>query len=167
MNLWRWLRQSGRIETMADALESEVRSRMESERASVVLRAELESERVRRITAETLAVERRAEVERLVAELATVRGDHNRMIEERMKSLDSLNVKLMTERVPEVPPDMAQFKRDPSAAVHAIRQIQKIHHDVDAAVLKKMHPKFGGISGAVMNQVMEEYNNERDKVAPV
>jgi hypothetical protein len=83
-----------------------------------------------------------------------------------MKSLDALNVKLMSDRVEEKPPDMEQYKRSQEAlGINAVRQVRKIHHDMDAALLMWGHPGFKGaadrlaraagkVSGAVMNEVM-------------
>jgi len=136
----------------------------EYERDMERLNTDLARERAARISAEVLAVERRSEVERLIAELAAVRGDLQRITEDRLKSLDALNVKLMTERVEEKPPDMRQFKASEETARSAISRVRQMHRDVDMAVLAKLHPRFAvvakhmgeGVAGAVMNEVQGE-----------
>ena len=157
MNLWRRLRQSDRIDSMTTALEIQIRESNEREREREALQSELDRERRARITAETLSVERRAEVDRLIGELAAVREDLRRITDERLKSLDALNVNLMTARVEEKPPDMAQYKKSMEAmGVNAVRRMKQIHHGMDAALLTKLHPRFAKVTGAVMNETMGE-----------
>jgi hypothetical protein len=138
----------------------------EYERDMERLNADLVRERSARISAETLAVERRAEVERLVSEVAAVRADLQRITEDRLRSLDALNVKLMTDRVEEKPPDMSQYRENEGLAKRAISRVRQLHRDMDIAVLTKLHPRFAGVAehvnagaqvaGAVMNEVQGE-----------
>jgi hypothetical protein len=138
------------------AVEQQVRLRNDAQQLSNAMDADRVNERARRISAETLAVERRAEVERLISELSGVRTELTAVMAERLKSLDSLNVKLMTERTEEKPPDMAQYKKSLEAlGTNAVRQMRHIHHSMDAAILTKMHPRFAKVAGAVMNETME------------
>jgi hypothetical protein len=155
MNLWRWLRQSDTVDHLTVALEESIRQHSEAVRTATWLRSDLDRERELRISAETLAVERRAEVERLISELSSVREELSRLVADRMKSLDALNVSLMTERVEEKPPDMAQYKKTmESLGANAVRQMRQIHRQADAAVLTKLHPHFAKAAGAVMNETM-------------
>jgi hypothetical protein len=158
MNLWRWLRQSDRIDALTEAIEIQVRESQERDREREQLESDLSRERAGRISAETLSVERRAEVERLIDELKGVRSELNGIVTERLKSLDSLNVKLMAERAEEKPPDMAQYKKSlEDMGINAVRQMRKIHHGMDAAILTKMHPRFAKAAGAPMNESMAEH----------
>ena len=157
MNPWRHLRQSDRIDALTQALEIQVRESQQHEREREDLERDLQRERAGRITAETLSVERRAEVERVIVERDAVREDLRRITDERLKSLDALNVKLMTERVEEKPPDMAQFKAAQQLGMNAVHRMKEIHRKMDTALLTKMHPRFQKANGAVMNEAMVEH----------
>lgn len=103
----------------------------------------LESERTRRIAAESIASERRGEIERLTAQYYELREDLTRVLAERIKSVDALNVKLMRESVPEPAPDLAQFqakqKNDHMNPVMAARENERL---MSWALIEKLHPTF-------------------------
>lgn len=153
-----WWRQSDRISALGAALEERIRIGQQMERDLADLQLSLDRERQLRVSAEVLSVERRAEVERLVADNKSLRTELQGVLEERMRSLDALNVRLMTERVEEKAPDMEQFKKTEQlgqVALHAIGRVRQMSHDMDAALLTRLHPRFKKVEGAIMNETMK------------
>lgn len=106
------------------------------------LQAELTLERTRRVAAESIAVERTTQIDRLTEQEREVRAELSRLISERIRSVDAVNVKLMADRAPEAAPDMTQFKALNKAKEQIVQQVREVHRRVDRAVLEKLHPRF-------------------------
>ena len=105
----------------------------------------LEREQTRRIAAESIAEERRAEIERMTVELKEQREQLKIVMSERLKSLDALNLKLMESRIEEKPPNMEQFKRSEESAHSAIQTMRRIRESnmaMDMALITRLHPNF-------------------------
>lgn len=136
-----------------EAASLSVRQKIEAESRLAHVSAELELERTRRISAEAVAVERKAEVERLIAEVERLQS----VLTERAKSLDALNLKLMETKTPEPLPDIKQFNPVAKQAMQAITQIKDIHRQMDWQILTKLHPKFANLGNSRnMNAPQEE-----------
>lgn len=106
------------------------------------LTRELELAHSSRVATEALAAERRAENERLIDQLREMREDLRRVLEERLKSLDSLNTRLMTPRVEDKPPDPATFKRSEMAELGraAIGHVRMASRQMDEKFLSAKFP---------------------------
>lgn len=145
MRFWRVLRQSDRIAAIEAALQERITElRLFQENLESAER-QLDRERAQRIAAEAVAAERRAEVERLVAEVAAQREQTRSVMADRLKSLDALNLKLMESRAEEKAPDMSQYKRSEEAAgraIHTMERVRQMSAAMDNALLTKLHPKF-------------------------
>lgn len=133
-----FFRAVSRARQLQEELEGEVRQRIAVEDQLEQVNRALDVERTFRIAAETVASERRGEIDRLHEELKDVRSCLASVTQSRMESLDALNVRLMKERVEPPPPDMAQFR--------VLQEVQKSvrakHREVDMAILSQLHPKF-------------------------
>jgi len=145
MSLWTILRQTDRIAALERALQEKISHERSMEAAMNDCERRYEIELTRRISAEAISGERRAEVERLVLELSDSRDQFKALMSERLRSLDALNLKLMEPRAEEKPPDMAQFRRSEDTAAGAVRSMQnlrKMSADMDMALLTQLHPAF-------------------------
>lgn len=127
-----------------EALEAEVRAHEETKTQLRERAQSLETERVRRIAAETIASERREEIDRLMQQCRELREDLARVNADRLRSLDALNVKLMREPVPEQPPDMEKWKASSHVAqiANVVAAARRNEHMADMALLNKLHPAF-------------------------
>ena len=160
MRFWRWLRQSDEIEMLELALDAQTKLKREAEAASKEIATQLDVERSRRIAYESIATERRAELDRQIAQFKEMQEAYETMLRDRMKSLDSLNVKLMETRTEAPPPDLKQFRVAEQAATQAVRKIRQSNSQVDIALLTKLHPRFQKVAGAVMNEVSAAHTQE-------
>jgi hypothetical protein len=135
-----------RSQTQAEAMESEVREHAQCRADLDTARADLDRERVRRIAAETVAVERAKELDRVIQMCSNYREDLARVNAERLKSLDALNVKLMRESAPEPPPDMEKYRTQGTGEDRStqVRKVMEAHRKMDLAILSQLHPAFKG-----------------------
>lgn len=131
-------------QTQASALETEIRTHEDTKQQLHERIVALESERVRRIAAETVASERREEIDRLATQYREIREDLSRVNAERLKSVDALNVKLMREGVPELPPDMEKLRRHAAdgAMMKVVQSARQNDRIVDRLLLERLHPAF-------------------------
>lgn len=137
---WPWTRNRILLGALAEA--ERARIAMEEELRS--LRSTIEVERAKRIAAESVSSERLAEILRLRTDLQSA-GERE---QNRMKSLDLLNVKLMESKAEPPPPDIKQF---------ALQQVERLkdtirsqNKAVDLALLTKFYsPKrtLGTVEG--------------------
>jgi hypothetical protein len=103
--------------------------------------------------AESLATERLRVNERLEHEIVRLQELNERLISERLKSLDTLNLKLLESRTEPPPPDLKQYRESlETAAMEAgsqaarrqmVGETRNIHRAMDTAILKKFYPQFG------------------------
>lgn len=128
--------------TQAEALESEIRVHEETKELLHERVLSLESERIRRIAAETVASERREEIDRLVTQHREMREDLSRVNAERLKSVDAINIKLMREGVVEPPPDMEKYKTTPRAQSPQGRIAMHLNGKFANDLLRTHHPSF-------------------------
>jgi hypothetical protein len=63
----------------------------------------------------------------------------NRIVSERIKSVDALNVKLMRDNAPEVAPDMSQYKATEKKH-QIITDMRAQSRAMDMLMLQKTHP---------------------------
>lgn len=147
------------------AAELSTRQKLEAESRLAHVSAELELERTRRISAEAVSFERKAEVERLIAEVERLQS----LLNERAKSLDALNLKLMETKTAEPTPDIKQYTEMAvkKQTMQAITQIRDLHRQMDSAILTKLHPKFIASLGNSrnMNAPQEEVPRETEEGA--
>ena len=141
-------------QSQAEALESEVREHEEAKRNLSTAIVQLESERSRRIAAESIASERREEIIRILDQTKDYQRQLEYITTERIKSLDNLNVKLMEVKAPEPTPDITQFRAVDKLKTQMVQQIRDSHNAIDMAVLSKLHPKFK--PRIVMNETPKE-----------
>lgn len=128
--------------TQAEALESEIRAHEETKTLLHDRVLSLEAERIRRIAAETVASERREEIDRLVMQHREMREDLARVNSERLKSVDAINIKLMREGVVEPPPDMDKYKTAPRAQTQQGRTAAHLNGKFATDLLRTHHPSF-------------------------
>lgn len=140
---WGRLRRTRELEALEIGLEETVRRCREAEQELADTEKELKLEWARRIGAEALAGERKAEVERLISELSDARAATERLMSDRLRSLDAVNIRLLEPRVEPPPPDPKIFDdaRERLAQVggvmQAVQRIRNIHHQVDQALVDK------------------------------
>ena len=160
MQWWRKLRNLDRVEVLTEELQSSTRQYINLNDEYERTARDLEREREKRIAAETLAGERAKEVERMREEIAYLRAQNDRVIAERLKSLDAINVKLMEARVEPPPPDFEKMRQDratlaqehpavQAAAANMINRVRQTHHQMDLAILGALHPQALGKRTAV------------------
>jgi hypothetical protein len=161
--LWRWVRQQDDLDALQDMLEEKIRSERAMTEFTAGLRQELELERVKRIGAEALAGERVREIDRLEEMLTHARESVDRVMGERLKSLDALNVRLMEPRVEVPAPDMTQFRREVAAgmAEDVLQGVRTLHRKMDMAIVEKFARPKGGLraeapAGPVVNEPVEK-----------
>lgn len=154
MKFWRWLRNLDRILALETALANQVRESGENAEHRISAEEELERERTRRIGAEALSAERHSAIDDYRKEIEFLRGEVQRIYSERLKSLDSLNLKLMEPRTEAPPPDIAQFRKEAQIQLgkQALRHIRDFDRGIDAALLGTLHPGFKHPAGASMNE---------------
>lgn len=122
------------------ALETVTREKLDLGYKLETAQGLLEVERARRIGFETIASERRAEMDRLIDQAASLRMDLTRIFTERVKSLDALNVKLMESKAPETPPDMGQFNPVEKVKMQLVNGVREAHRAMDQAIISKYYP---------------------------
>lgn len=125
-------------EQWADQLRELTRTHIATEDELESVNATLQMEQVKRISAEAIASERQSEIERMLQSQRELRADLKEITGERIKSVDSINLRLMEAKIPEQPIDFTQHhpaveKLDYTSTVTKIR---KQHRDVDMAVLR-------------------------------
>ena len=156
MNWWHRFRNLDRVEALEQALREQVG---ECQSLAELLRqaeSSLELVQSRRVGAEALAVERQTEIDRQREEINFLRTEVERVLSERLKSLDILNQKLMEPRTEAPPPDMAQFRQQQQIlqGAQAIRRIHDFDRAIDGALLSKLHPKFEKPKGVPMDETV-------------
>lgn len=126
------------------ALEGEVRNGISLRSENDTLRRELELERVKRISAEAIASERHAEIERLLAANKALDERNTQIFSERLKSLDIVNGRLMEPRTEAPPQDIKQFTDSAvkKLGVQAVTTVRNLHREMDMALLKKQFPQL-------------------------
>lgn len=134
--------QARSTETAEDALRDEIRGHEASISELEITQTTMESERIRRIAAETVAAERREEIGRLLTQNRELREDLSRVSAERIRSVDAINLKLMEQRTPEVAPDMTKYSATEKLKTQLMSDVRMKHQAIDMAVLQKLHPKF-------------------------
>lgn len=144
-------------EVQARSVEEEIRSHEHTKLLLISSDERGQSEHARRVSAETVASERREEIERLMSQIREYRDDLRRLTDERIKSLDSLNLKLMEPRALEPTPDLEKYKRDAAVATmhQVVRDTRKKSNEIDMAVINKLHPKFKANPRVTMNETPE------------
>lgn len=139
-------------QTQATALEQEVRAHEDTKRNLEVKSVSLDAERARRLAAETVAAERREEIDRLITQNREQRETLDTIMQDRLKSLDSINLRLLEPRTAEPTPDLEKYRK--MARTEAVHQIisetRARSHAVDMAVIEKLHPAFA--KRVTMNQ---------------
>lgn len=137
----------GSSEELAENLREEIQ-------VGYNLRRELEISKARQISAEAISSERKAECLRLIEELRLSREALQSALGERLRSLDSLNIRLLSPKSSETP-DLAAFKalqekayesgasRGASQAVlGAVQSLKSQARSIDKALLETLHPRF-------------------------
>ena len=113
------------VETGKKALQLEVDNNRSLEAKIFQLEHSLEIERTKRIAAESIAVERKSEIERFLEELRSSRKDLRTLQGERLRSLDALNLKLVSPSLDdsaEVARFRAQRERKEPVEMHQVPQ---------------------------------------------
>jgi hypothetical protein len=131
-----------RAESLQRALETEIEHTSQLESALNAIQSDLQVERAHRIAAESVSSERGAEIQRLLGEVADSRQTERSIRDERLKSLDTLNLKLMESRVEAPPPDLAQFHAATKLKNQLVDDIRKRDRAMDILLLEKFHPAF-------------------------
>ena len=134
------------VTELESALAMKLRDEVRLQSDLNVVEDDLRRERDRRVMAEALASERREEVERLVVDLKESRDLAGKVMSERLKSLDTLNTRLLEGRSEGAPPNWdeihAKNEQLREMGRRAVSNVQQIHRNMDAAILAKMHPAF-------------------------
>lgn len=147
---WRWLRNLDRIDALTKKALELNRERDAFADSSIKFQEQVALEYGRRVSAETLSAERLQRISSLTDEVRYLREQSERIIGERLKSLDALNLKLMEPRVEPPPPDPKQFRRDRNADpaemarlqanVSAVKRAREMDRAVDMLLLGKLNP---------------------------
>lgn len=103
------------------AIREEMRAHETTKASLEVAITALENERARRISSDTVAGERREEIQRLVEQNKEQREQLTVVMTERLKSLDTLNLRLMDTRTVEKTPDLEAHKAVRSDILQSIR----------------------------------------------
>jgi hypothetical protein len=142
----RWFRAFRDIEAQVDgcneALRIEIRGHDAVKQELATTHTALELERTRRISAESIASERRQEIDRLLDQANHMREDISRVTVERLRSVDALNLKLMETKVAEIPPDITKYSIAAKQKSQLVDNMHKTHRDMDWAILRGLHPNF-------------------------
>ncbi len=127
-----------------ESLTEEVRAHESTKRDLEMRTLQAESERSRRLSAETVAAERREEIDRLLAQNQSLRDDFVTLSNERLKSLDNINVKLLEPRAAEPTPDLAAFQNKvrEKIGMQVVSKMRTQERALDLALLRKLHPNF-------------------------
>ncbi len=127
------------LDLIRDELDREVEAHEATRNARDQARAELETERTRRLGAEALAGARAQEIDRLVSQCAALQS----ALSERVKSLDSLVVRLSEPRAPEPAPDLDQYRKAREEVVaQGLRGIRQMHSTLDQQLIQKLYPNL-------------------------
>lgn len=137
--MWKFVEIQAEKEIVQSALADETVEHESTRAARDHAFAQLETERARRIGAEALATARQSEIDRLVAQCAALQAQ----IGERVKSLDSLVVKLSEPRAPEPAPDLDQYRKaSEDVVMQGLRGIRKVHAALDQQLIQKLYPSL-------------------------
>ena len=131
-----------RSDVQAKALETEIAHSLQLESALSAIQSDLQVERAHRVSAEAISSERGVEIQRLLADVADSRQTERSIRDERLKSLDTLNLKLMESRVEAPPPDLAQFHAAAKLKTQLVDGIRKRDREMDMLLLQKYYPQF-------------------------
>ena len=137
-----------RSDVLSKALETEIAHSSQLEKALNAIQSDLQIERAHRIAAESISSERGAEIQRLLTEVADSRQTERAIRDERMKSLDTLNLKLMESRAEAPPPDMAQFKAAMKLKTQLVDDIRRNSRAIDLAIIEKLTKPKKPVNGA-------------------
>lgn len=103
----------------------------------------VENERIRRISAESIAVERSDEIQRLLKANEDLRQDLRSVVNERVRSVDAINLKLMETKIPERPVDFKEFHGPVTKLrTNLVNDIRAQHRALDMAVLEQAKKGF-------------------------
>ncbi len=130
------------IETQSESLESEVRAHETTKNALEVANIALDSERARRISSDTVAAERREEIDRLLVHNRELMEQSHSIMSDRLKSLDALNLRLMDTRTVEKTPDLAAHQALDKLKNNVLQGIREKENAMDRALLTRFHPSF-------------------------
>ncbi len=123
------------IETQSESLESEVRAHETTKNALEVANIALDSERARRVSADTVAAERREEIDRLLIHNRELMDQSHSIMSDRLKSLDALNLRLMDTRTVEQTPDLAKHQAFEKLKVNVLQDIRAKERAMDFALV--------------------------------
>ncbi len=144
------------IAAQSESLESEVRAHEITKTALEVANIALESERARRISSDTVAGERREEIDRLIVQNHELLEQSHTIMADRLKSLDSLNLRLMDTRTVEKTPDLAQHNALVKLTANVITGIREKERAMDRALLTRFNPGALGLPRVTMNEPQPE-----------
>ncbi len=144
------------IVAQSESLESEVRAHETTKTAMEVASIALESERARRISSDTVAGERREEIERLIVQNHELLEQSHTIMADRLKSLDSLNLRLMDTRTVEQTPDLAKHQALAKLTANVITGIREKERAMDRALLTRFNPGALGLPRVTMNEAQSE-----------
>ena len=116
--------------------------RRENERLS----HQLEIEKTKRVASDSVAAERLEEIGRLREDMSAMREQYQAAISERIRSVDAVNVKLMTTSAPE-PPHIDEYRaKMEDAKVEVVKdtlaKMKQRDRAMDMALLTTLHPNF-------------------------
>lgn len=134
-----------RADNLDRALHQEISARLAVDHELESVRSQFQIEQARRISAEAIAGERGAEIDRLLVSNRELRDDLVRVTSERIKSVDSINMKLMEAKIPEQPIDFKQHHAEHpvvSLRRNIVNDVRASHRAVDMAILKEAQKGF-------------------------
>src|ERR1700744_534754 len=146
---WRRFRNIDRVEVLTQELQISARDNAELTRINEKLRDTLDRAHERLTMIKTVAEEGAKNVDKLEREIERLREQNDRIVSERLKSLDAMNVRLMEPRVEPPPPDIQQFSRPSQqldGGIQAVEKMRKINRMMDIELLGKLHPSFGNLA---------------------
>jgi hypothetical protein len=139
---WSYHKLVERRDALQKALEAEIARAAQLVSEAQTLQANLQVERAHRVAAESISVARGDEIQRLLSELQESRQSERSIRDERMKSLDTLNLRLMESRVEAPPPDMSQYHAAAKLKTQMIDDIRRRDRAMDMLLLQRYHPAF-------------------------
>ena len=145
---WRRFRNLDKVQVLAEELAQLSRDYRDLQ----PVRDHLDRESIRRAGAEAIAAERLRTIDRMEAENTRLNAINERILSERLKSLDAINTRLMEPRVEAPPPDIRQYREAlEKAATEAghkrtsqmVEEARKLHRTMDMAILDKFYSRSG------------------------
>lgn len=124
------------------ALEENTKQLLRLEQELSQSQHSLDIERTKRIAAESIAVAKAEENQRILAESGELRKEFREFMSLRLKSVDDLNVRLLQPKADDTA-DVLKFEAlKAKMNENVVRSVQQKHRELDLALLAQLHPAF-------------------------